>query len=374
MPDDNPYNRALQEARQAARVEYNGSLMVRPARGLLQRLNRLYARMLVDLQADLDAGAITAERAEGLRRSIEAAMLRLEREYSQSARTAIGEAMQLAAGSHEAGTRATLEGASVTLDVGDSFTQVPGRVLQEGLRRRPTGGAQTFQALIRRNLQASANVIDDVIQSAVGRGVSNQRLAQQVAVQLAQNDEQVLQVVSELGSVGRATANAAAQGIEDEALAKRVRGVLNEARRIGVHEINSHYDEADKISASVSPVVDLVEWNVSSRHDSLKSSPDVCDVLEKQDLYGYGAGLYHPETVPSLPHPYCMCFTTVVLRDPADYGGEGRPVPDKPTVSRGDVKGIMSSTGGERTVTEKHVDRQAETLRTMTGLAHEHAR
>lgn len=374
MPDDNPYNRALQEARQAARVEYNGSLMVRSARDLLRRLNRLYARMLVDLQADLDAGTITEQRAQGLRRSIESAMLRLERDYSRAGRDAVDDAITLAVDGHEQGTRAALDAASVQLDVGDTFTQVPSRVLQEALRRRPTGGAQTFQALIRRNLQASAREIDDVIASAVGRGVSNQRLSQQIAVQLAQNDPDVLREVERLGSVGRATARAAAEGIDDQAVSKRVRGVLNEARRIGVHEINSHYDEADKISASVSPVVDLLEWNVSSRHDGLKSSPDVCDVLERQDLYGYGPGLYHPETVPSLPHPYCMCFTTTVLRDPADYGGSGRELPDEPAVTEADVERIMQEVGGERTVTEKHVQRQAETMRTMTGLAHEYAR
>lgn len=144
----------------------------------------------------------------------------------------------------------------------------------------------------------------------------------------------------------------------------------NNLRRVLSHEVANAADDAGKRLAAQNGAVDLVEWTLSFRHDTLDSSPDVCDVLAQADPFGYGPGRYHPERVPILPHPHCECRIEVVLVEPDDWPAD-RDVPDQPDPNDIDVEGIMRDTEGERAVTEAHVSSQSEMIDRAFRLAYE---
>ena len=152
------------------------------------------------------------------------------------------------------------------------------------------------------------------------------------------------------------------------------RRLENNMKRLVAHEIASAADEAGKQLAAQSPVVDLVRWTLSSRHHALESSPDACDVLAQADLYGWGPGLYHPSTVPALPHPWCECRIEVTTKRPSQRptGSEEREVPDRPEDVP--VQTIMEETDGERTVTEAHAEAQREMIDRALRMGHENER
>jgi hypothetical protein len=86
------------------------------------------------------------------------------------------------------------------------------------------------------------------------------------------------------------------------------------ALRIARTEINTAYQEAH-LQSLVNPqtggVFDFAEgvrWNLSLSHPK----PDICDVWAAHDD-GKGAGVYHPNDVPSR-HPNCLCYLTTVLK------------------------------------------------------------
>jgi len=363
MPDPQPtYNDRLIEARRDALGTPNDPSGIK--QGVLRRMYEAYARMLVDVQSDVEDELITEERAEALRQSIGRSLQRLEDELVESVGGGKSDVVRAAIEAHRGATAAAAEAAGTTIDVGERWADVPDRVARYALQRRTVAGAETLRTIVRRNLQAVASDIDDAIVSSIGRGVSQQRLMQDLAAQMARQDEALQEVLSQMGQLGRDAAVGDGTTVLDEGDVKRARRLLYDARRIAVSEINSTYDEADKISAAQSPVVDLLRWRTSSRHDGLHSSPDACDVYERQDLHGYGAGLYHPDTVPSLPHPHCMCRVESVLRRRQDWGDPGarRPQPDRPAVERDTIRRIMEDAPGDRSVTDAHVQSQARMI------------
>jgi len=54
-----------------------------------------------------------------------------------------------------------------------------------------------------------------------------------------------------------------------------------------------------------------VKWNLSPGHPE----PDVCDELSHSNYYGLGEGIFTADSVPDSPHPHCICFTTMVVKD-----------------------------------------------------------
>jgi hypothetical protein len=108
-----------------------------------------------------------------------------------------------------------------------------------------------------------------------------------------------------------------------------------------VTEPNTAYHEANVQGMIQSPVVDLVKWNTSGRHDGLNSAPDACDVLRDADLFGYGSGVYHKRVAPSLPHPACACHLSAVLLRPAEWGRPPRAVPKQVLVRGAAVRKIV---------------------------------
>lgn len=90
-----------------------------------------------------------------------------------------------------------------------------------------------------------------------------------------------------------------------------------------------------------------------------------------------GAGVYPPEYVPSLTHPFCLCSTEKVIRPVEDWGKPKPPLPAMyRNLSRGDVGGLMGRRVNDysRSVTKKHIERQHELASELIRRAYETGR
>jgi hypothetical protein len=366
MPDPQPtYNEAIAEARSHL---VQGGL----AAEVLARIREALARALVDLQVGLDEGTLAEDRGEALRASIDAALRRFRDRAVVVLEDGRDEAIVLAVSGHVGGLEALgeqdlpLAGApgGAQIAVGESFADVPDLVREVAATRRTIGGAATMRTLVNRNVEEAAEEIDDVIDSSIGRGVDNERFAKDIAAILARGDEELQETMERVGRTQGAEVDpdAAPVSIAEDQLPRASR-LEYDARRIAVSEVNSHYHEADVISAVKSPVVDLVRWKTSSQHTiSKRYVPDICDFLETTDLFGYGEGLFHPAAAPSLVHPHCMCRYESVMKDPEDYGTPSRDLPDQPEVPQTLVDEALKALEGDRTVTEAYAKSQTEML------------
>jgi len=370
MADAPPYTEALAEAR--ARIVGGGGLGQRTA----AELRRALAQMLVDLQADVDAGEVTPDRAEGLRESIDRALQRFRDRAVVVLQQARDDAIQQAIDGHVQGLEQTVEEADVpaagTIAVGETFTDVPEKVLETAMTRRAIGGAETMQTLVTRNVQEAADDIDDTIESAIGRGVSNQRLARDIANELARGDEDLQDLMRTMARDQGIDVGPDADPVEiTEDELSRAKQLEYDARRIAVSEINSHYHEADVIAAIESPVIDLLQWRTSSQHTTDKRYvPDICDFFENTDVQGYGEGLFHPAAAPSLVHPHCQCRYEKVYKEPENYGTPNRDLPPEQELSEDEMQERLDELEGDRSITEKYVQRQREMAQEHLDAAH----
>ena len=339
-----------------------------PKAEALRRMYQAYARMLVDIQADSDTARITDDRADALRASVGERLEQLQGRLSASITEAERDVIREAVRAHRQAADEVASMAGVSIDIGEQWAKVPTRVFEQSLQRRGIAGAETLQSIIRRNIQNAADDIDRAINSAIGRGVSWRELTTTIADEMARDDAVLAQALQEVEASDLPfsksdvpiTEVADRLGLEGDDL-RRAKSLIYDARRIAVTEINTAYDEADKTSAAVSPVVDLVRWRTSSRHAGLPTSPDICTMFEKRDIHGFGPGLYHPSRCPSHPHPHCMCRVETVLREPQDYGGPTkRSIPDQPNLSEKQMREALASLEGERTVTDAYAQRQRQ--------------
>jgi len=328
-------------------------------------MRRALAQMLVDLNRDVENEKLTARRAERLRENIERALQRFRDRslviLDEGRRQAIEQAVE----GHTTGLTALLEQAGPaagTIEVAGTFEDVPEQVLEFGMTRRAIGGSETFRTLVNRNVEEVASDLDDTIESAVGRGVSQQRLVKGITEQLTKGDDELKELARTMGR----ERGVEVEGDEDpipitEEELDRAERLEYDARRIAVTEINSHYHEADVIAAVKSPVIDLLRWRTSELHTPDKSYvPDVCDFLEAADLHGYGSGLYHPAAAPSHAHPFCQCRYERVFFDPEDYGSGMRDLPPERELSETTVEDLLNELEGNRSITEKYVQRQRD--------------
>lgn len=338
------YNEALHRARRQFTV---------PDR-LVAALYREYAEMLVRIEEEALRGIITPQRAELLRQSIMQEIARFAVRFERLLSRGALEAAELAASAHLEGLQRASTAAGVS--VSHSFASVPTRAIENMMIRRgidlvssrgrggfERGGLSgAFETLVRRHIRNLQPEIDRILTSAVARGQSAGRLAQELAVAMTRDDPQLALALERIGPRGQTLLRALHEGrLSDITDVPELRRLLYDARRIAVSEINNAYDESDKLAARESPVVDLLRWTVSGRHAGLTSSPDACDVAAQVDLHGLGPGVYHPETVPSLLHPHCGCGTQKILRQPANWRDPKRPIPPMRLVSTDEIKAIM---------------------------------
>lgn len=301
-----------------------------------------YALMLERIMQEMEQGTITPERARGLLSSILGELDRLSIRLASVGDGAMLEASQLSVEAHREAVQTVTALQGVTVDV--SFTEVPFRVIEMMYQRRQLGGAANFKALIDRRLVGVAGEVDRYLSSAVARGVSGKRGAQELAKILSGGDPALSQALNALGPRGRRTREAIAAGTEiPPETMKQAQALLKDSYRIMVTETNQANDFADKVASAASPVVDLLKWEVSGRHYSLPSSPDICSIYHKANFTGYGEGLWHPESVPPLPHPFCACHTSKILRPVSDWGKPKRPLPTPGELSEAEATAIMEA-------------------------------
>jgi hypothetical protein len=238
-------------------------------------------------------------------------------------------------------------GQAGSIAVGETFTDVPSRVLEVQAARRGEGVVDTMATLVNRSVQSASDDIDEELGRIVDQGVDNETVAEDIARILARGNPDLQETLKQMGRGTGVDVDPEADPVAlDEEDLSQARRLEYEARRIAVSETNSHYHEADVVSAIQSPVVDLVRWRTSQLHTREKRYvPDVCDFLEQADLFGYGEGLYHPAGVPALVHPHCVVPGTQI------QASCSRAVRSKYS---GKVVKITTCEGNELTVTPNH--------------------
>ena len=362
------YNEALAEARQRL-VE--GGLTAE----VVQRIREALAESLVRLVNEAGAGRLTEERLEALRESLDTAL----QDYRDQAVVVLEQgrqdAMDLAVQGHTAGLTAVLEetGQAGSIAVAETFTDVPDRVLEVQATRRAEGVVDEMATLVNRSVQDAADEIDEELGRIIGQGVDNKTVAKDIARLLAGDDQEMLDTLDQMG-VGTGVdidPDADPEALDEDALS-RAKQLEYDGRRIAISETNSHYHEADVVAGVQSPVVDLLRWRTSQLHTAEKRYvPDVCDVMEEADLYGYGEGLFHPAAAPTLMHPHCQCRYETVLKDPEDYGTGNRDLPESAEVSEEAMRDALSGIDGERSITDAYVSSQSDMLQEHVDAAEE---
>jgi len=264
-----------------------------------------------------------------------------------------------------------------------------------------SGGASTTADFLGASIEEEVEYFKQDLKY-IRKYVSEDEYAKAVAQTLARGDDWAKEALMRrgidlddidtdalLGEAADVFQNAKTMGSPD------IRGILKELdiddiaerdpalyRRIktnGTDSLSRLMDEVAKDLAVDSPAVSLVVWTLSTRHGSLPSSPDECDFLAGQDLYGFGPGYYHPKTVPSHPHPQCECSITAVTRDPSEWGEQGPERPEAFDVSEEGVREVLEEVASRmdvdgRTVTDRHVERVRETVEGVIAEVHQNPR
>jgi len=334
---------------------------------LTPELRRILAEELARARLEVEEGA-------PLRETYDQALRRIERRVTGRILEEQRRAAREEAGAHEEAALAALlllgAGATAT-----ALAEVSGPLwgTQDGALSvaAPEGVGQSetsVRALVRSSIEDVAQDVDDILRAVDGDEVDLDPDLSELLDGIDRSDPTDVADAVTGAVAGEDVADALRRvGQDVEARGGRLE---NNLRRILSHEVANAADDAGKRLAAQSGAVELVQWTLSFRHDSLDSSPDVCDVLAQADPFGFGPGLYHPEAVPVLPHPHCECRIEVVLVEPGDWPAD-RNVPDRPDTGDIDVEGIMRGVEGERTVTEAHVSSQSDMIDRAFRLAYE---
>jgi hypothetical protein len=317
---------------------------------LMRVLLRTYSTMIAEIQRDVAGGTpgepITSARAAGLRQSIEQHLSRFANEFGGAVDREIRDMIQDVRGAHIDATQASFQRANVqgAAQVVQRFDDVPEQTLRLMMVRRDLGLATTFRSLAAFRAQLSMDELNDLIVSNVGRGVSSQRTARQIASLLAGKDTQVRELINQNRTGSLLDFD---EAVDDAGPAmKEAKRLYRIGETIAVTETNTAHFEASRLSASRSPVIKALRWRLSGRHAGLRSSPDECDYLSQADLYGLGAGIYPPEKIPAQPHPRCQCTFVYVTRPPEKWR-QPRPTPERTgAVTEEEIRGVIEGRGG----------------------------
>lgn len=118
-----------------------------------------------------------------------------------------------------------------------------------------------------------------------------------------------------MGLVDRAINREILLGRNWQQLAKAVRpmidpavkgGVSYAAKRLARTELNNAFHTTQKALAIENPWVESQTWNLSRSH----RHTDKCDELARGHTKGLKEGQYEVGSVPSKPHPQCLCYLT----------------------------------------------------------------
>jgi len=86
------------------------------------------------------------------------------------------------------------------------------------------------------------------------------------------------------------------------------------ANRLARTEINNAHHDTTIRTADEMPWVAGYKWHLSGSHPK----PDICNTYAEIDN-GFGPGVWKKGTVPSKPHPHCLCYVEVVQPDRDDF-------------------------------------------------------
>lgn len=348
MPEyENKYHRAILQARQS--IVKQG--VPKDAERLLMRS---YGKLIEDIASDFSEGEITEQRytelTNAIRKRFTVLSRQLELVFEGSKRTVINKMMQ----AHLAGTAAVEASTGIALEV--IFNGVPQQTLELMMLRRDLG-AKDYKAVLKRNIVDAVDDIENYLRSAISRGVNARRMTQELSGIMASGNENVLKLVDNGKLTRSATRKALREGSISRNDYKAARSLIYETRRIVDTETLSALRTSNVICQQKSPVIKGSRWQVSTRHDGLRSSPDICDIYASADLFGLGKGVYPCGNVPSSAHPFCSCRISSVLKNPSEFDKPGYRTTRPNSVSQRELKQYMpDATDRSLEVTAKNVN------------------
>lgn len=314
------YNQIILNARRELSGA-NGEL-----RAVYIRIYEATAEALLRIDADLGAGRITDARASVLRRNLITMVDSLGIEAKEIIGGSMDRGIRLIENSHTEG----MQRVASVLGVERSLPPVRGvrdTALSQYLVRRGLAPQYNYRTLIDLDIADLKTAVERTISSGIARGISADRLTKELALTMSQNDPEFNAVLRELGPRGGRMLKSMKE--IDQADIVKAKSFLKSARRIAVTEVGNAYFEANRVASVQSEVISYVHWEVSGRHYGLPTTPDSCTYNHEADQFGLGEGMFYPQTVPPLQHPYCGCYTTNKIRDPEQWG-EPKPEPDPP--------------------------------------------
>jgi hypothetical protein len=289
MPVDfaSEYERALLEARARA---------LGLSREAVQKIVTTFNRAIADIAKDVSDERITAARGDELARQVKVFLETIANDVTKETTRAVSLTVDGVIASHRAALTA-LEASSKVVGLLKQFDSISASTV--GVIASRERNAATFRTLFNRHITEAADSLDELIGSAVARGVSNKVLTRDVARLL-----------------GGAEANYDELGIE-RTTATGLRSLYGDARMIAVSETNNALREANARSLVGSRVVETVHWQLSGAHGD---KHDECDVLAETDWFGFGPGWFDVRQWPGGPHPFCGCYQGAVeLRKQSDW-------------------------------------------------------
>jgi hypothetical protein len=153
-----------------------------------------------------------------------------------------------------------------------SLLEMSERNIERMLRRFSTTQIPLSKQVYRTN-SLTNKWVDNLINRAIGRGLSAKELAREVKQFIKPN----------------------------------VRGgVSYAALRLARTEINNASHATAIAQATEKPWALGMQWHLSASHPKR----DECDDLAKEDSHDLGAGVFPPDAVPLKPHPQCFCYVT----------------------------------------------------------------
>lgn len=309
------YKKEYLDAQLRARAQFvKGGLTPK----MLRTLFIEYSNLLIEItEIGRSGGKLSEERIRGMVRSINEALSgfrnRLVKQYGE----AQTRAFEIAVNGHTEGLARVSKSSGISLSA--NFHDVPTLASEMMMVRRGIDSSYTFKTLINRNIVGISGDVDKYLRSALVQGTSAEKATGELASLMARDNPDLKEALRLTGPKGGRTRAAIREGIPfhrtDIVRVESAKSLLNDARRLVFTELNTSFDEADKLAAMMSPVVEAVHWTLSSVHPA----PDVCDMLAEADYYGLGTGVYPPAVVPAYPHPWCQCATEKIIREPKDW-------------------------------------------------------
>lgn len=277
-----------------------------------------YSNLLIEITSIGKVGGNLSEaRIKGMTRAINQALSEFRNRLVLQYGEAQAKVFEQAVGGHIEGLARVSKSSGISLSA--NFYDVPKLASEIMMVRRGIDSSYTFKTLINRSIQGIAKEVDTFLRSALIKGTSAEKATGQLASIMARDSPELKEALRLTGPKGGRTRAAIREGLPfkrtDLVRVDKAKTLLYDARRLVFTELNTSFDEADKISAMMSPVVDALIWRLSSTHPA----PDVCDMLAEADYYGLGTGVYPPAVVPAYPHPFDQCSTEKMIRDPKDW-------------------------------------------------------